>query len=143
MNLRAQLITALAGVIAPFLLVEIVTRATIYLWFPANMYLWDAHGVKVRELPVDPANVLDGCLSAILGCAIGFGVARVAQWQLVPQWLLFAASFVVTLMLPTLFDHDYEALVWFLTRPFLTIFLTFAAVGLWLAYRRGHAKHVA
>jgi hypothetical protein len=143
MKLRAQLITALAGLITPLLLIEILTRATIYLWFPASMYLWDTHRIKVRELPVDPARVIDGSVSAILGCAIGYSVARLARWQPVPQWLLFAASFLVTLTLPTLFDHDYEALVWFITRPFFSIFLVFAASGFWLESRRHRPEHVA
>jgi hypothetical protein len=107
------------------------------------MYLWTAHGIKVRELPIDPATVLDGCVSAALGCATGVGVTRIARWKPVPQWLLFAVFFLVTLTLPTLFDHDLEALVWFLTRPFFSVFLAFAALGFWLASRKRHVEHVA
>jgi hypothetical protein len=143
MNLRAHLITALAGVIAPFLLVEVVTLATIYLWLPASRYLWTAHGIAVRTLLIDTAAALDGLLSACLGFAIAIGVTHISRYRPISQWLLFAASFLLALSLPTLFDREYEALVWFLTRPFIAIFLAFAAVGFWLASRRQIAKHVA
>lgn len=143
MKLRAQLITAAAGLIAPFLLVEIVTRATIHLWLPASRYLWTSHGIAVRTLPVDTAAVLDGLMSAILGFAIAIGVARISRYRPVPQWLLFATFFLVALALPTVFDRDVEGLVWFITRPFISIFLAFAALGFWLASRQRHSGHVA
>lgn len=143
MNLRAHLITALAGVIAPFLLVELLSLATIYLWFPATHYLWTTYGIAERNFPIDIASVLDGFLSACLGLALAFGVTRIARLRPLPQWLLFGVSYIVAMTLPALFDRDYEALAWFLTRPFISILLVFAAFGFWLSSRRRHATHVA
>ena len=125
MRLRAHVITALAGLVAPFLLVELISLATIYAWFP------------------DPAGVLLVVLGALLGCAMALGLARVARAQPMSQWLLFAGFFLIAVAVPTLLRGEYDALLGFLARPFVAAFLAFAALGFWLASRRKASRHVA
>jgi len=125
MKLRAHLITALGGLVAPFLLVELISLATIYARFP------------------DPAGVLLVVVGALLGCAMALALARIARSQPVQQWLLFTGFFLVAVAAPTLYRGDYHSLLAFLTRPFVAAFLVFAAVGFWLASRRKVSRHVA
>jgi hypothetical protein len=125
MRLRAHVITALAGLIAPFLLVELISLATIYVWFP------------------DPAGVVPVVLGALLGCAMALALARVARSQPMSQWLLFTGFFLIAVGVPTLVHGEYQALLAFLTRPFVAAFLAFAALGFWLASRRKVSRHVA
>lgn len=140
---REHVTAALAGLIAPFILVELLALFAIHVWFPLSKYLWTAHGIATAKLPIDTAAVLDALIAALVGFAIALGVSRVSRSRPVPLWLLFAGFFVVSLTVPTLFDRDYEALVWFLSRPFISIFLVFAALGFWLPSRRQVSRHVA
>jgi len=140
---RGHVIAAVAGLIAPFLLVELLALFAIHVWFPTSKYLWTAHGIVTAKLPINTAAVLDALIAALLGFAIALGIARVSRSKPVPLWLVFAGFFLVSLVVPTLFDRDYEALVWFLSRPFIAVFLVFAALGFWLPSRRVVSRHVA
>lgn len=140
---RGHVIAAVAGLIAPFALVELLALVSIHVWLPLNKYLWTAHGIATAKLPVDTAAVLDALLAALVGFGIALGVARLSRSKPVPLWLVFAGFFLISISVPTLFDGDYAALFWFLSRPFIYIFLLFAAVGFWLPSRRHVSRHVA
>ena len=140
---RGHVIAAVAGLVAPFVLVELVALVSIHVWLPLNRYLWTAHGIATAKLPVDTAAVLDALIAALVGFCIALGVAGLSRSKPVPLWLIFAGFFLISLAVPTLFDGDYEVLLWFLSRPFIYIFLVFAALGFWLPSRRQVSRHVA
>jgi len=143
MNWRAHVIAAVAGLIAPFILVEILGLFTIHVWFPQSKYLWTAHGIATAKLPIDTAAVLDVLIAALVGFGIAFAVARLSRGRPMPLWLVFAGFFLISQVIPTLFDQEWYALLWFLARPFIPVFLVFAALGFWLPARRHVSRHVA
>jgi hypothetical protein len=140
---RAHLIAAVAGLLAPFVLVELLLQFANHVWFPLTKYLWTAHGIATAKLAVDSAAVFDMLISALVGFGIALGIARLCRSKPVPLWLVFAGAFLVSLAIPTLFDRQYDELLWFLSRPYITVFLVFAALGFWLPSRRQVSRDVA
>ena len=140
---RAHLVAAVAGLLAPFVLVELLGLFAIHVWFPLSKYLWTAHGIATAKLWIDASAIFDILISAVVGLGIAFGVARLCRGKPVPLWLVFTGAFLVSLIVPTLFDREYNELLWFLSRPFISVFLLFAALGFWLPSRRRVSSHVA
>ena len=143
MSWRAHVVAAVAGLIAPFILVEVLGLVTAHIWFPLTKYLWTAHGIATAKLPIDTSAVLDALIAALVGFGIAFAVARISRGKPMPLWLVFACFFVLSLAIPTLFSHEWNVLLWFLARPFIPVFLVFAALGFWLPSRRHLSRHVA
>jgi hypothetical protein len=140
---RGHVIAAVAGLLAPFALVELLLLSSVHVWIPIVKYLWTAHEIANAKAPIDTAAILDAFIAALLGFGIALGVARMSRSRPVPLWLVFASFFVISLTVPTLFSRDYEALLWVLSRPFISIFLVFAALGFWLPSRPQVSRHVA
>ena len=143
MNWRAHVVAAVAGLISPFVLVEVLGLFTVHVWFPLSKYLWTAHGIATAKLPINTSAVLDGLIAGLVGFGMATAVARLSRGKPIPLWLVFAGFFVLSLVIPTLFDGEWNALLWFLARPFIPVFLLFAAVGFWLPSRRHVSRHVA
>ena len=142
-EIRALVVPALSGALAPFVLATLFGLYAAHIWSPTIKYLWYSHGVAVATLPVDVAAVIDVILGALLGVATGVGISRLSRGHSSSQWLIFGVFFVLSVTIPTLFDGEYEALVYFLTRPFVLVFLAFLALGLWLARRSQRVTNVA
>ena len=140
---RGHVIAAVAGLISPFVLVEIVALSTIHVWFPLSKHLWTTHEIADARLPINTAAVLDGLVAALVGFGMSLAVAGLSRSKAMPLFLVFAGFFLISLAVPTLFDREWEALVWFLSLPFIYVFLVFAALGFWLPPRRRVSRHVA
>lgn len=139
---RAHVASAVAGLIAPFILVETLGLVTIHVWFPLSKYLWTAHGIVTAKLPIDTAAVLDGLIAVLVGFGMTFTIARLFRGKPLHLWLVFTVFFAISTATPTLIDRERERLLWFLSLPFIPVFLVFAALGFWLASRRHASEHV-
>ena len=105
--------------------------------------MWTAHGIATGKLPIDVAAIFDVLIAAFLGFGLALAVAILCRRNPVHQWLIFAGAFLVSLAVPTFLDREYVALLWFLSQPFIAVFLLFAALGFWLPSRRSISRHVA
>ena len=142
-DLRGHLVAAATGLVAPHVLAGVLGLVALYVWSPAVRYFWTAHGIAITKLSVDLVALLDSFVCAILGVILAMAIGVASRHRHMALWVTFVAFFFLSVTLPTIADRDYDLLIFFLTRPFVAVFLASAALGFWLIARPRRAAHVA
>jgi hypothetical protein len=126
--------------LAPHVLVGFWGLLIAFVWLPFWQWAWRTHGIRRRELALDPTPFFDATVGIGLGAAVAYVIVRLATGPSARRWLLFMGAFVVSLMAvggPV----EWNGLGLVLLSPlFLGFGASAATVALYLAKTKGGAN---
>ena len=140
-TVRRRLVPAVLGVVAPHVLVGIWGMLVAAAWVPFWRWAWVAHGVKERELPIDPTPYFDSVIGLVIGAGFGFALWRTAGRPVWQAWALFTLA--ATLSMVADWSINWELVQFALAQPLVLAFIVGAALlSIFMAYshRAVHAS---
>jgi hypothetical protein len=139
---RGWIISAVSGAVSPHVVIGVWAAVVGAVWVPSVRYLWEAHHLRVGELPVNVTWVFDALFGAVAGALISLLTAYFARTRPLQSWLVFILCFLGSALIP-FSDLDFEQVAFFIRQPIVACFAVASLAGFWLRSRlrrQGHAS---
>ena len=137
---RDWVYSGVSGALSPHIVIAVWGAIVAAVWVPAVQYLWEAHHVRVRDLPVDVSWLFDAVIGIVVGVLISLLTARLARTRLLQSWLIFIACFFVSALIPFT-DLDLEQVGFALRQPIVVSFVASSWAGFWFQSRAKRKSH--